>query len=82
MSRMISPPRSLTTGVGALPHTDPVQACSDVLSIYPGFPYIPTLPDRGQLEGIVFNDSEQLPGRLIREDRLLFDSSRDQTAAM
>ncbi|MDD1703973.1 MAG: hypothetical protein LUP97_01890 [Methanoregula sp.] len=82
MARMISPPHSLATGVGALPHTDPARACSDVLSIFPGFPYIPTLPDRGQLEGIVFNDSEQLPGRLIREDRLLFDSTRDQTAAM
>jgi len=82
MAKMISPPHSLATGVGALPHTDPKEACSDVLSIFPGFPYIPTLPDRGQLEAIVFNDSEQLPGRLIREDRLLFDSSRDQTAAM
>jgi hypothetical protein len=82
MARMIPSPRSLATGVGALPHTDPKQACDDVLSLFPGFPYIPTLPDRGQLESIVFNDSEQLPGRIIRDDRLLFDSSRDQTAAM
>ncbi len=82
MAKKISPPGSLATGVGALPHTDPVEACRDVLEIFPGFPYIPTLPDRGQLEGIVFNDSEQLPGRVIREDRLLFDSTRDQTAAM
>ncbi len=82
MAKMIPSPHSLATGVGALPHTDPKQACDDVLSLFPGFPYIPTLPDRGQLESIVFNDSEQLPGRMIRDDRLLFDSSRDQTAAM
>ena len=82
MAKMIPSPHSLATGVGALPHMDPKQACDDVLSIFPDFPYIPTLPDRSQLEGIVFNDSEQLPGRLIREDRLLFDSTRDQTAAM
>jgi hypothetical protein len=82
MARMILPAQSLATGVGALPHTDPKQACDDVLSIYPAFPYIPTLPDRGQLESIVFNDSEQLPGRMIRDDRLLYDSTRDQTAAM
>jgi len=82
MARMISPPKSLATGVGALPHTDPVEACNDVLAIFPRFPFAPTLPDRGQLESIVFNDSEQLPGRLIREDRLLFDSTRDQTSAM
>jgi hypothetical protein len=65
-----------------LPHLDPVQACDDVIALFPEMPYIPTLPDRGTLEGIVFNDSEQLPGRVIREDRLLFNSKSDQTAAM
>ena len=79
---MITPPHSQATGVGALPHKDPLGACEDVLEIFPTFPYIPTLPDRGQLESIVFNDSEQLPGRMIRDDRLLFDSTTDQTAAM
>jgi len=82
MARMIPASGSLATGIGALPHTDPRQACDDVLSLFPRFPHIPTLPNRGQLESIVFNDSEQLPGRIIRDDRLLFDSTRDQTAAM
>lgn len=82
MAKMIPSPNSLGTGVGALPNTDPAEACNDVLSIFPEFPYIPTLPDRGQLESIVFNDSEQLPGRLIRDDRLLFDSTVDHTAEM
>jgi len=82
MAKMIPPPHSRATGVGALPHTDPAEANDNVLEIFPDFPYIPTLPDRGQLESIVFNDSEQLPGRVIREDRLLFDSTKDQTAAM
>jgi len=82
MAKMIPSPHSLATGVGALPHTDPVAACNDVLEIFPDFPYIPTLPDRGQLESIVFNDSEQLPGRIIRDDRLLFDSTTDQSGGM
>jgi hypothetical protein len=82
MAKMIPSPYSLATGVGALPHTDPVSACNDVLDIFPQFPYIPTLPDRGQLESIVFNDSEQLPGRIIKDDRLLFDSTTDQSEAM
>jgi hypothetical protein len=82
MARMIPPSRSLATGVGALPHTDPEQACDDVLAIFPEFPYIPTLPDRGQLESIVFNDSEQLPGRMILNNRLLFDSTKDQAPGM
>jgi hypothetical protein len=59
-----------------------VSACDDVLDIFPQFPYVPTLPGRGQLESIVFNDSEQLPGRIIRDNRLLFDSITDQTEAM
>jgi hypothetical protein len=82
MAKMIASPHSRATGVGALPHKDPLEACRDVLEIFPTVPYIPTLPDRGQLESIVFNDSEQLPGRMIRDDRLLFDSTTDQTAAM
>ncbi|MGA2912140.1 MAG: hypothetical protein ABSE07_01340 [Methanoregula sp.] len=82
MAKMIPSPHSLATGVGALPHTDPKEACNDVLAIFPRFPYVPTLPDRGQLESIVFNDSEQMPGRLIRDDRLLYDSATDHTAAM
>ncbi|HUW86110.1 MAG TPA: hypothetical protein VMV55_04450, partial [Methanoregula sp.] len=82
MAKMILSPHSLATGIGALPHTDPVEACSDVLDIFPEFPYVPTLPERGLLESIVFNDSEQLPGRTIREDRLLFNSTTDQTASL
>jgi len=82
MAKMIAPPCSGATGVGALPHTDPTTACDDVLSVFPDFPYIPTLPDRGQLESIVYNDSEQLPGRTIRDDRLFYDSTADNTAAL
>lgn len=82
MAKMIPAPHSLATGVGSLPHTDPALACNDVLDIFPQFPFAPTLPKRGQLESIVYTDSEQLPGRIIRDGRLLFDSTTDQTAAM
>jgi hypothetical protein len=82
MAKIIPSPHSLATGIGALPHTDPREACEDVLKIFPEFPYIPSLPERGQRESIVFNDSEQMPGRLIRDDRLLYDSTSDHTAAM
>jgi hypothetical protein len=82
VAKMISSPHSLATGVGALPHTDPVAACNDVLEIFPRFTYVPTLPDRGLLESIVFCDSEQLPGRVIRENRLFFDSTTDHTSAI
>ena len=82
MAKMIPSPHSMATGIGSLPNLDPLEACCDVLEIFPEFPYIPTLPRRGLLERIVFNDSEQLPGRIIRDERIFFDSASDQTAAM
>ncbi len=82
MAKMIPSPHSLATGVGALPHTDPAEACEDVLAIFHEFPYVPSLPARGQCESIVFNDSGQMPGRLISNDRILYDSLTDHTAAM
>ena len=47
MSRMIRPPNSRATGVGALPHTDPVLACDDVLDIFPNS----LMPPRSRIEG-------------------------------
>jgi hypothetical protein len=80
MSGMIPRTDSLATGVGALPHLDPVAACDAVLSTYPEIPYIPTLPKRGIRESIVFCDSARLPGGTIREGRLMIDPTRDLPA--
>ncbi len=82
MSRTIPPPGTLATGVGALPHRDPKVAVDEVLRIFPRFPYVPTLPNRGFLESIVFSDSAMLPGRMIRDGRLMIDTSRDLLADM
>src|SRR5262249_4776009 len=35
------------TGVGAMPGTDPAQACAEVMGELPDFPYLPELPGRG-----------------------------------
>jgi hypothetical protein len=75
-------PGSLATGIGSLPHMDPVKACDDVIRIFPQLPYAPTLPNRGLLENIVFCDSERLPGRVIREGRLLIDRGAQISAEM
>jgi hypothetical protein len=82
LSSPIPPPGSVATGVGALPHRDPERAVDEVLRIFPRFPYVPTLPNRGFLESIVFSDSAMLPGRMIRDGRLLVDASRDITPEM
>ncbi len=70
MNGVLPSPGSRSTGIGALPHTDPKKACDDVLTIFPVIPYIPTLPNRGLLETIVFNDSSRLPGRVIQDGRM------------
>jgi hypothetical protein len=82
LSSPIPLPGSVATGVGALPHRDPGRAVDEVLRIFPRFPYVPTLPNRGFLESIVFSDSAMLPGRMIRDGRLLVDASRDITPEM
>ena len=41
MAKMILPPHSLGTGVGALPNTDPAEACNDVLELFPQIPLYP-----------------------------------------
>ncbi|HZD44320.1 MAG TPA: hypothetical protein VE134_09725, partial [Methanomicrobiales archaeon] len=82
MAQNILPPNSLATGIGALPHTDPDAACDAVLSIFPRFPYVPTLPARGPLEGIVLMDSAQLPGRVLQEGRISVDTTLDHSEEM
>jgi hypothetical protein len=82
MRSKLPSPGSLATGVGALPYTEPSKACDLVLSIYPDIPYIPTLPNRGLLETIVFNDSSRLPGKVIEDGRLRVDRSRDIVTGM
>jgi len=79
MSSVLPPPCSRATGVGALPYTHPKEACDQVLATYPDIPYIPTLPNRGLHETIVFSDSSRLPGRRIEEGRMTVDRSRDLT---
>lgn len=79
---MIPSPELNATGVGALPHRDPEEACRAVLEIFPRIPHVPTLPNRGLLEGIVFADSEHLPGGVIRDGRLVLDRSIDPSEAM
>jgi hypothetical protein len=82
MATMIPHTDLLATGVGALPHRDPDEACRAVLAVFPRVPYAPTLPNRGILESIVFADSERLPGGEIRDGRLTVDLAQDHSEEM
>jgi hypothetical protein len=79
MPAMIPPPAYLATGIGALPHTDPMAAWRLASSLFPEFPFVPTLPRRGLLERIVFNDSAHLPGRILVGERMFVDTAKDHS---
>ncbi len=82
MAVHLDSPGSLATGIGSVPHTDPVKACDEIIHIFPRLPYAPSLPNRGLLENIVFCDSERLPGRQISDGRLLVDRASDLSGEM
>ncbi|MEK7449714.1 MAG: hypothetical protein AAB019_09565 [Planctomycetota bacterium] len=50
------------TGIGSLPHQDPVKACELILKNLPGIPFWPQLPQRDFKEGMATQFSEGLPG--------------------
>jgi hypothetical protein len=79
MPAMIPPPGYLATGVGALPHKEPASAWRLATTLFPQFPFVPTLPRRGLLERIVFNDSAHLPGRMLVGERLFVDTRIDHS---
>lgn len=82
MAGFLKPPHSCSSGVGSLPHTDPKEACDDVLRLCPEMPYAPTMPNIDVREGIIFHDSEYLPGKVMSGNRLFVDRSIDFASAM
>ncbi len=77
MAGFLPSPQSIATGVGSLPHTDPVSAVDDVFRFCPDMPYVPTLPNISPYESIIWHDSEFLPGRVIEGNKLYVDRSID-----
>lgn len=82
MTAQIPAPSCAATGIGALPHTDPIKACEAVLSVFPEVPYAPLLPARARSEQIVFAEAEHLPGAEVREGRLVVPDPGAHAEAM
>jgi hypothetical protein len=82
MAGFLPSPHSIASGVGSLPHADPVSAVDDVLRFCPDMPYAPTLPNISPCEAIIWHDSEFLPGRVIEGNKLYVDRSRDFSQEM
>jgi hypothetical protein len=77
MAGFLTSPHSIASGVGSLPHSDPVSAVEDILRLCPDMPYAPTLPNINPFESIIWHDSEFLPGRVVEGNKLYVDRSID-----
>lgn len=52
----------LATGIGSLPHTDPLAAAEAVLDAFVGLPAVPQLPQRSPREGMCAQVARFIPG--------------------
>ncbi|MBF8251580.1 MAG: methionine synthase [Deltaproteobacteria bacterium] len=74
-------PRWLATGIGSLPVLDPEEAVSLVLEYLPEIPIWPQLPQRGPVEGMVWQYSEGMP-RIradVKSNKIWIDAAGDLT---
>ena len=58
----------LATGIGSLPHTDPVEAADVVLRLLPELPAAPQLPERDPREGMLAQWLGALPEVTVAAD--------------
>jgi methionine synthase II (cobalamin-independent) len=58
----------IATGIGSLPHSDPVEAAEVVLRLLPDLPAAPQLPDRDPREGMVAQWLRALPEVAVAPD--------------
>ena len=66
----------LATAIGSMPHVEPREACSLVLS-YLEIPAWPQLPRKSFLENMYVQFSEGFPGVIVEEERIWVDRSQD-----
>jgi methionine synthase II (cobalamin-independent) len=67
----------LPTAIGSMPHTDPEQACAQILNHLKEIPCWPQLPKRSFKENMNAQFSEGFPGAVLKEDSLYIDHAQD-----
>jgi len=67
----------LPTIIGSMPHTDPSEACSQVIHYLKEIPAWPQLPKRSFLENMYVQFSQGFPGAVVKEDSIYIDRSQD-----
>lgn len=72
----------LATAIGSMPHVDPHEACSPVLTHLPDIPVWPQLPRRSFLENMYVQFSEDFPGVVLEDERIWVDRSQDLSKSL
>ena len=72
----------LATAIGSMPHVDPNEACSQVLTHLPDIPAWPQLPQRSFLENMYVQFSEDFPGVVLEDERIWVDRSQDLSKSL
>jgi methionine synthase II (cobalamin-independent) len=67
----------LPTAIGSMPHTDPSEACSQVLKYLKEIPCWPQLPKRSFKENMYAQFSEGFPGITVTADKVYVDRTKD-----
>ena len=67
----------LPTVIGSMPHTDPSEACSQVIHYLKDIPAWPQLPRRSFLENMYVQFSQGFPGTVVKEEKIYIDRSQD-----
>ena len=67
----------LPTAIGSMPHTDPVQACSQVSRYLKHIPTWPQLPKRSFTENMCVQFSQGFPGVVVKENSIYIDRSQN-----
>ena len=75
-------PCGLATAIGSLPHTDPQEACSLMLSRLGRLPVWPQMPKRSFLENMYVQFSEGFPGVVLENDRISVSRSQGLDGAL
>ncbi|MFB0559244.1 MAG: methionine synthase [Dehalococcoidales bacterium] len=66
----------LPTVIGGMPHTDPSEACSQIVHYLKDIPAWPQLPKRSFLENAYVQFSQGFPGAVVKEGSIYIDRSQ------
>ncbi len=67
----------LATAIGSMPHVEPGEACSLVLTYLSEIPVWPQLPKKSFTENMYIQFSEGFPGAIVENERIWVDRSLD-----